>query len=72
MNIQLDMLTESKASFIFGKGDHTYTGVVLRDKDGNMVIVEQAAVRRVDKEKAWELMHPNQSTTWIEGKNEKA
>lgn len=59
--IDLDRLTEQKASTICERetNPHTVMGVVLRDDNGDVCIVEQSAVRWLKNKDFFEFMNPH-------------
>lgn len=63
------VLTRDKVIHIRSHLGHEPSGYVLRHRStGGMVIVEQSAVRWLNREEAWELMHPRENVlTLAEG-----
>lgn len=54
-----DRLTDEKANRIIARGDYKPSGVVLCNKeDGSRCIIELSAVRWLDKDEMWSIMHP--------------
>ncbi len=58
LKIDLDRLTEYKAASICESNDYEVKGVVMRDKDGRVCVVELSAVRWIEKDYWWDIMHP--------------
>lgn len=50
-------MTMVKSDTVIGKG-YDLTGFCFRNKEGDLCIVELAAVRWMSREEAWRLMHP--------------
>ena len=55
-----DRLTEEKAAHIIERDGFTVTGYVMAMPDGRRCIVEKSAVRWLNKNQMWEVMHPSE------------
>ncbi len=58
LKINLDRLTESKAAGICESNNYKVKGVVMRHPDGDVCVVELSAVRWLEKNDWWDIMHP--------------
>lgn len=56
-----DRLTEEKAAHIMQRDGYEVTGYVLAQPDGRRCIVEKSAVRWLNKDQMWEVMHPSEA-----------
>lgn len=54
----LDHMTIRKANTLLLSKRRQITGLVLCDEDGKRIVIDMGAVRHLDKDAFWALMHP--------------
>ncbi len=58
LKLNMDRLTISKATSICEINNFEGTGFVMRNKDGRVCVIEKSAVRWIENEEWWDIMHP--------------
>jgi len=58
LKLNMDRLTIGKATSISEINEYEATGFVMRDKNGHVCVVEKSAVRWIENEEWWDIMHP--------------